>query len=231
MAIPLDPETLDPDKGKSKSPLARLRAPKPDETPRQGRGRPAGGGMSRAKLETELGGLLVGINLAVVMVPPLAADVLSDSEIVLLSRGLCDQAERSPRFKGWLVSLVKSQSSLGLLIALPLIIGRRAIRHGLMPGMSTEPVVREFLDVRLAAIEEALADPKGFATLMSTMAPAAQAVAEGAQELTETMATDGQEGIAVHTVIGGEIRRVRPAVGRPKVSKRGTPEFVAPAEA
>lgn len=210
----LDPETLNPDGDKAKGPLARLRPAKPDAGPKPERKAPT---MSRAKLEQELGGLLTGINLGLMMIPPLAADQLTEAEIVILSRGLVDQAERSARFKGWLVAAVRSGGGFSLFAAVGLIAGRRAVRHGILPGVPAEIELRAELDLRLAAAEEMIADPKAAAALFSAIgrgAPAAEPEAAG-------------EVIFDRTAEAAPV----PAVGRPRKAKTNgarAPEAVAP---
>lgn len=89
---------------------------------------------SSKSLKAEISGLLMTINLALMMIPPLSKDQMDMVEIEALADALDDQARRSPRFRKAIESAL-AMGSGGTLLGVVAIMGaRRAARHGLIPG-------------------------------------------------------------------------------------------------
>lgn len=127
---PLDPEALKPEEPKA-------RRARPDRAPSRPEPR-----MSARRLEREVGGLLVMVNLGLASTP-LRDDVLDADEIALLTQGLVAQAESSARFRRYLEAAVKAQGgSLKLVTALALIVGRRVARRRLPEAEAAEADAR-----------------------------------------------------------------------------------------
>jgi hypothetical protein len=77
--------------------------------------------------------MLMTINLALYVIPPLRVDVLDDVEIEALARAIDEQAKRSIRFRKAL-EMALTAGSGGTLFGVMAIIGaRRASRHGMLP--------------------------------------------------------------------------------------------------
>jgi len=109
--------------------------------PRRGPGRPPGSGAKSTKsLKTEISGLLMTLNLAIMLIPPLSRDQMDMVEIDALADALDEQAKKSVRFRKALETALAAGSG-GTLIGVCAIIGaRRAARHGLIGGENAQEV-------------------------------------------------------------------------------------------
>ena len=121
---------------------------------KRGRGRPRKDGDSTPRtlgaprassrsLETEIGALLVTVNLPLTMFLP--RDAFDEVEIPALAAAIDDQCKRSPRFKSYVLRALKVQSATSLLAVVAMIGARRAARHGVIPATMNP----EMLDVAL----------------------------------------------------------------------------------
>lgn len=118
--------------------------PPADTAPKRGRGRPRKDGsdtaprtrQSRQPAVTEdaVGGLLFMLNMPLSMVPFLQADALDPTETQALAKGIVEQCKTSPTFKRYVQMALKMSGATGLLAPLSIIIARRGVRHGLLPG-------------------------------------------------------------------------------------------------
>lgn len=111
--------------------------PTQEVPPRRGPGRPRKDGSaprrSTRSLETEIGSLLVMVNLFV-MATPIRQDALDMYEISALAKGIDQQCKQSPRFRKYVEALLGAGSG-GALMGVVIMIGaRRASRHGLLPA-------------------------------------------------------------------------------------------------
>lgn len=125
---------------------------RPAEPPKRGRGRPKGSRTRRfttptraasptTNLTTRIATQLVTINLALMLIPPLRVDVLSEQEITALAQALNAQAQQSAQFKKYL-ELALSVGSSGELISIAGAIAvRRMARHGVMVPPETDPMI------------------------------------------------------------------------------------------
>ena len=69
--------------------------PVTEQAPKR-RGRPPGSkNRSRASLETQIGGMLMTLNMALYVIPPLQRDALDAAEIAALAKALDEQAKNS----------------------------------------------------------------------------------------------------------------------------------------
>lgn len=125
-----------------------LPEPAHDDAPvKRGRGRPRKDGSDTAPrtrrsatpavTEDAVGGLLVMVNMPLTMVPFLQADALDPIETEALAKGIVEQCKQSPAFKRYVQSALKVSGATGLIAPLTLILARRGIRHGLLPGGTT----------------------------------------------------------------------------------------------
>ena len=114
------------------------------EPPKRGRGRPRKDGTTgdsaprtpgaprgSRSIRTEVGSLLVTVNLPLSMFLPV--DALAPEETDALAMSIDDQCKRSPRFKSYVLQALKVQSATSLLAVVAMIGGRRAARHGIIP--------------------------------------------------------------------------------------------------
>jgi hypothetical protein len=114
-------------------------------TPKAGPGRP-----STRSLKSELSGLLMTLNLAIMMIPPLSRDQMDMVEIEALADALDEQARKSPKFRKALESALAAGSG-GTLIGIMAIMGaRRAARHGMIGGAEHGPEIDQQLGNMLA---------------------------------------------------------------------------------
>lgn len=123
---------------------------RPATPPKRGRGRPRGSRTKRftapsraptTTLTTRIATQLVTINLALMLIPPLRMDVLSEQEITALAAALNAQAQQSAQFKKWL-ELALSVGSSGELISIAGAIAvRRMARHGVMVPPETDAMI------------------------------------------------------------------------------------------
>lgn len=114
-----------------------------ETAPKRGPGRPRKDGMpmgsgpsirpSKASLETQIGSLLVMMNLFV-MATPLRSDALDMYEVSALAKAIDQQCKQSPRFRKY-VEAALGVGSGGALAGMILMIGaRRVARHGMVPA-------------------------------------------------------------------------------------------------
>jgi hypothetical protein len=82
-------------------------------------------------IRTEVGSLLVTVNLPLSMFLPV--DALAPEEIDALAMSIDEQCKRSPRFRLYVLQALKVQSATSLLAVVAMIGGRRAARHGIIP--------------------------------------------------------------------------------------------------
>lgn len=144
MAAPFKP-------GPIQEPITAEQAPKRKPGPAKGTPRPPRpASPARASLKTQIAGMLMTINLAFYVIPPLRVDVLDEVEIEALARALEEQAKQSPRFRKALETALAAGSG-GTLVGVAAIIGaRRAARHGILPA-DIDPQLGNLLAVGLDA--------------------------------------------------------------------------------
>ena len=98
------------------------------------RGEGRGPGRPRARnLETEIGGLLVTVNIPLMLIPALQRDALEPTEISALAKGIAQECDRNPRFRKFVEQALKVQGGTNLIGIVALIAGRRLVRHGVIP--------------------------------------------------------------------------------------------------
>lgn len=103
------------------------------------KGKPKGGPTARPivsnrSLKAEISGLLMTLNLALMLVPPLRSDALDEVEIEAMAQALDEECKRSLRFRRMMEAALSAGSG-GTLIGVMAIIGaRRAVRHNVLPG-------------------------------------------------------------------------------------------------
>lgn len=118
--------------------------PPADAAPKRGRGRPRKDGSDTAPrtrqprqpavTEEAVGGLLFMFNMPLSMVPFLQADALDEIEMQAMAKGIMEQCKASPAFKRYVQMALKMSGATGLLAPLSIIIARRGVRHGIIPG-------------------------------------------------------------------------------------------------
>ena len=131
--------------GPKASELPPLQAPIVETPPKNRGGRPRkdglppGSGPARSpgtggkSLETQIGSLLVMMNLFV-MATPFRSDALDTYEIAALAKSIDQQCKQSPRFRKY-VEAALGVGSGGALAGMVLMIGaRRVSRHGMVPA-------------------------------------------------------------------------------------------------
>jgi hypothetical protein len=114
---------------------------KKDGTPAKRRGRKPGSTYTRsssprrtsASLETQIGAFLWTVNVPLQLVPVLQRDALDAVEIDALAKAINQECERNARFRKFVEQALAVQGGTNLVLVLGLIIGRRAIRHGIVP--------------------------------------------------------------------------------------------------
>jgi hypothetical protein len=111
----------DPDRVKPSKSSARTRKP----STRSRRSGPT--------FETRVGGFLFQTNVLMQQVPFLKTDALDANELVLLTRGIVDEANKHPTFKRYIEFALDSAGAGGLIMAVGIIVGRRLSRHGAIP--------------------------------------------------------------------------------------------------
>jgi hypothetical protein len=110
-----------------------IQQPIGETPPKRKVGRPPGVQSRTVSLKPQIAGMLMTMNLALYVIPPLRVDVLDDVEIEALARALDEQAKRSIRFRKAL-EMALTAGSGGTLFGVMAIIGaRRASRHGMAP--------------------------------------------------------------------------------------------------
>lgn len=120
---------------------------KKDGTPARQRGRPAGytlgprgttGARGKASLKTQIAGLLVLVNMPLMMVPALNVDILAFDEIDALAEALDQQCQVSPAFRKYVEAALKIGGGTSLVGVVAIIVGRRIVRHDLVPGITED---------------------------------------------------------------------------------------------
>jgi hypothetical protein len=103
------------------------------------RGRPPGSknktttSRASANIETQIGALLVTINMPLSLIPALQKDALDPVEIQALAKGIKAQCDASPTFKKYVEQALKVTGATSLLAVVAIIASRRAVRHGVVP--------------------------------------------------------------------------------------------------
>lgn len=98
-----------------------------------GERKPSSRPRTRGSLKPQIAAMLMTMNLALLVIPPLRQDILDAVEIEALARALDEQAKQDARFRKMLESAL-AMGSGGTLIGVCAIIGvRRAARHGILP--------------------------------------------------------------------------------------------------
>lgn len=126
-------------------PVTQLPVDSGETAPKRRRGRPPGSktgsgsrpgsaAASRVSLETRIGGMLVLVNMALYMVPPLQRDALDPVELAALAKAIDAQCKQSVRFRRYVEAMLTAGSG-GQLFGVVAIIGaRRMARHGVLPA-------------------------------------------------------------------------------------------------
>ena len=118
-------------------------------------------GATRSRsIRTEVGSLLVTINLPLSMFLPV--DALAPEEIDALALSIDEQCKRSPRFRLYVLQALKVQSATSLLAVVAMIGGRRAARHGLIPQAMQPQQLDNALGVALQMMTGAATAPPPF---------------------------------------------------------------------
>lgn len=121
--------------------------------PKPGQPRPT----SKTSLKPQIAGMLMTLNLALYVIPPLRADVLDTVEIEALARALDDQAKQNAKFRKALETALSAGSG-GTLIGIAALIGaRRAARHGFLP-VEMDNVLGDLMAQGLAAPKSSTSD-------------------------------------------------------------------------
>jgi len=135
-------------------------------TPKR-RGRPPGSknlstrAKSTGNLEDQIGGLLVLVNAPIQLIPALSKDALDPTEIQALAKATALECERNATFKKYVLQVLKAQGSVGLIGVVALIVGRRAVRHGILP-IPPEIGGNEGADAALGFVIASMASGKPF---------------------------------------------------------------------
>lgn len=115
---------------------------KKDGTPAKRRGRKPGFSPGKssaprrsgaASLESQIGAFLWTVNAPLQLIPPLQRDALDATEIQALAHAIDEECKRSPRFRKYVVQALSIQGGTSLFLVVGAIIGRRAIRHDIVP--------------------------------------------------------------------------------------------------
>lgn len=108
----------------------------PIETAPKRRGRPPGRATTAktTSLKPQIAGMLMTLNLALYVIPPLRVDVMDEVEIEALARAIDEQAKRSIRFRQYLETALAAGSGGTLFGVLAIMGARRAARHGMFPS-------------------------------------------------------------------------------------------------
>lgn len=130
---------------------------KKDGTPAKKRGRPKGSTntgtrasriSSKGSLRTEIGGMLVLVNMPLQMVPALQRDALDASEIDALAKAIDQECQTNATFRKYVEQMLRVQGGTNLMFVVAAIAARRVVRHGIVPDDLTEPIGgREGLDL------------------------------------------------------------------------------------
>lgn len=111
-----------------------------DEPPKRRRGRPPGsknrtsaGSTSSRNLEKEIGAFLFTVNAPLMMIPALQRDALDNVEIEALAKAIDQECRQNAKFRKYVETALKGMGVTNLAGVVLLIVGRRAIRHNLIP--------------------------------------------------------------------------------------------------
>lgn len=130
---------------------------KKDGTPAAKRGRKPGSsstpskgprGPRTASLEKQIGGAIFFANMFVSIVS--TKDALDPVEIEALAKAIDDECQRNARFKKYVESALAVQGGTNLALVVVMIIGRRAIRHNLVP--IPQPIGNEGADAAIGQL-------------------------------------------------------------------------------
>jgi hypothetical protein len=103
------------------------------------RGRPPGSknlnsrSRSTANLENEIGGFLLLVNAPLQLVPALQRDALDVTEIQALAKATAQECQRNATFRKYVEQALKVQGGANLVGVVALIVGRRVVRHNIIP--------------------------------------------------------------------------------------------------
>ena len=130
---------------------------KKDGTPAKKRGRPAGSTgsgktysprRSSASLETQIGALILTVNMPFALFLPM--DALDPVEIGALAHALDQECQRNARFKKIVEQALAVQGGTSLVLVIAAIAGRRVVRHNLV--QVPEPLTNDGLDAMLGGV-------------------------------------------------------------------------------
>lgn len=130
-------------------------APPPDpDKPAPGRKPAARTSRSKAprrSLETDIGAMLVRLNMFL-LITPFARDALDEFEIMALAKDINAQAMKSDRFYRMVEAALNTTSGGGLPVTAAIIVGRRFARHNALPLPPTVPLTQAQIDDALGQI-------------------------------------------------------------------------------
>jgi hypothetical protein len=147
---------------KAGPPPEELREQKPKTATKATAKRPTA---PRRNLEQELGQMLVMTNLFAA--PFIGNDALDDAEILVLARGMNEQAQKSPRFRRLIEGALGATGASGLIGVVVIIAARRAARHNMI-----EPAWDQRLEamLRLQLMDIDPTDPSALAAAAAVAA-------------------------------------------------------------
>lgn len=129
-------------------------APPDPDKPAPGRkpaGRTTRSKAARPSLETQIGAMLVRLNMFM-LITPFARDALDEFEIMALAKDINAQAMRSERFYRMVEAALNTTSGGGLPVTLAIIIGRRFARHDALPLPPTAGLTQAQIDDALGQL-------------------------------------------------------------------------------
>lgn len=130
---------------------------KKDGTPAKRRGRPAGpnsgtrrtgGRRSTGSLRTQIGSLLVTINLPIQLLS--AKNALDRVEIDALAKSIDEECQRDARFRKYVEQMLAVQGGTSIVLVVGAIAGRRVARNNLISV--PEPIGNQGLDDMLGGV-------------------------------------------------------------------------------
>src|SRR4051812_32399852 len=120
-------------------PIKRRRGRPPGSKNKTYGGAPVGSRTRRGNsLETEIGALLVMVNMPLQLVPALQRDALDHIEIQALAKGINQECQVNPRFRKYVEQLLRVQGGTSLLAIVGMIAARRVVRHDIIPNIPDE---------------------------------------------------------------------------------------------
>lgn len=111
----------------------------------------AGSKASRRSLETEIGAMLIRLNMFV-LITPFARDALDEHEIMALAKDINEQAQRSARFYRMVEIALNGTAGGGLPLTLGIVIGRRLARHNALPIPPDSGITQAQIDDALGSL-------------------------------------------------------------------------------